>query len=261
MTLTGCDDLTLAVGQTITCNGANLYNRQTTGWSTWHREDLNRPDFEGTNGASLATLGYLVNAAQGVLPTIDEAQAFIGSASGHFRSIADEAADNPDCSAREGAFQGGTHESDIQFEPNGVGVNLTAGYVGYALRFHRNTNWPNNVQKHIEVPKANYYWQPANGGAPRGRNPQTFILFNTAVGRNEASHTFSPDGGPILDDRWYYIQIQVQEDVADDLQGHSQRRDCAQPFTGGKRLRGKSHHHGVHQRLQRVPGRRLFLGR
>jgi hypothetical protein len=219
VTLTACDQLKPSVGQAVICEGSNFYNRQTTGWDVFHTTDLSRSDFEGTSGASLRTLNYIVGAAVGVAPTIDTTHAFTGSSSAHFRALADDESKNADCTTPEGRFQGGVHESNIQYVPTEAdgaepgGIDLVSGYVGYAVRFHRNTNWASvwNFQKHIEVPKAVFYWQPGNGGTPSRQNPQTFILFNTAVGRVETSAAFSPDGGRILDDRWYYVQIQYKK--------------------------------------------------
>ena len=217
--LNACGNLTPSVGATITCDGSNFYNRQTTGWDVFHTAELNRSDFEGTNGASLKTLGYLVGSAAGVVPTIDNTHAFVGRSSAHFRSRANSVEDNADCTAPNGRFQGGVHESNIQWVPTEAsgtepgGSDLVSGHLGYALRFHRNTNWASvwNFQKHIEIPKAVFYWQPINGGTSSRQNPSTFMLFNTAAGRSEASAGFSPDGGRILDDRWYYIQIQYKK--------------------------------------------------
>jgi hypothetical protein len=217
--LNTCGNLTPSVGATITCDGSNFYNRQTTGWDVFHTTNVNRSDFEGTNGASLRTLDYLIGAAVGVVPTIDNAHAFVGRSSAHFRSRAESVSDNANCAAPDGRFQGGVHESSIQYVPTEAdgaepgGSDLVSGYVGYAVRFHRNTNWASvwGFQKHIEVPKGVFYWQPPNGGTSSGRNPQNFMLFNTSVGRAETAAAFSPDGGRILDDRWYYVQIQYRK--------------------------------------------------
>jgi len=219
VTLTTCDDVTPAIGQSVTCTGVNFYDRQTTGWDPFHTTDLNRSDFEGTSGASLRTLNYSTWSAAGVMPTIDDRHAFTGRSSAHCHSIADEVSDNADCTSPRGRFQGGVHESSIQWVPTEAdgaepgGSDLVSGYVGYAVRFHRNTDWAtvSGFQKHIEVPKGVFYWQPTNGGTSSRRNPQNFILFNTSIGTTETSAAFSPDGGRILDDRWYYVQIQYKK--------------------------------------------------
>jgi hypothetical protein len=187
------DDITPAVDQTLTASGQDLHQRTTTGWDSFFTANLNRHSFEAANGSDLTVLGY--PPGTGIGHTVSNTVAVIGNTSAFFRSTASLPIPPPCGTTGQGIAQSYTYAN--------LGNDLDFWWREY-MYWTAPGGWPNNYQKHLELPSAQFMWQPYLQGQG-GLAPSQFYAQQAG-----GSGRVTIDAGARLQTgRWYFVEAHV----------------------------------------------------
>jgi hypothetical protein len=188
-------DNTPAVDQSITLAGQDFYQYVTTGLSPYLAANANRGSFEGTDGASVTTLGYGATGSDG---TIVSAQKIIGSKSGRFRSSGPSGSACPPAGSTSGQV------SFLYY--NGPGAAVADVYFGKYVRWDPYVGWPDYYQKMWGFNNTGFYLMPTSFNLVTNTTwmPTTFDIISNADGSRTAFN-INPDGGQLEKQKWYWI--------------------------------------------------------